>query len=66
VGQEQRAQHHQKANLIGTILNAWYYMWDMDCFFAAVALRNYPQYWELPVAISHVEQGVQTTHPSSG
>lgn len=26
---------------------------DMDCFFAAVALRNYPQYRDKPVVISH-------------
>jgi len=26
---------------------------DMDCFFAAVVLRNYPQYQNKPVAISH-------------
>ena len=26
---------------------------DMDCFFAAVALRNFPQYKNKPVAISH-------------
>ena len=26
---------------------------DMDCFFAAVVLRNFPQYRDQPVAISH-------------
>jgi DNA repair protein REV1 len=26
---------------------------DMDCFFASVVLRNYPEYRNLPVAISH-------------
>jgi Nucleotidyltransferase/DNA polymerase involved in DNA repair len=26
---------------------------DMDCFFAAVALRNYPQYKDKPVAVGH-------------
>lgn len=26
---------------------------DMDCFFASVALRNYPQYQQSPVAIGH-------------
>eukprot|EP00978_Attheya_sp_CCMP212_P012207 scaffold30384_cov53-Attheya_sp.AAC.5 len=36
---------------------------DMDCFFAAVALRNYPQYKEMPVAIAHAGKGVQALPP---
>jgi DNA repair protein REV1 len=36
---------------------------DMDCFFASVVLRNYPQYRHKPVAISHsgIKQGISGT-----
>ncbi|KAL3816204.1 hypothetical protein ACHAXA_007322 [Cyclostephanos tholiformis] len=30
---------------------------DMDCFFASVALRNYPQYRDKPVAVGHSHVG---------
>jgi DNA repair protein REV1 len=33
----------------------------MDCFFAAVALRNFPQYKNKPVAISHNGKGKDST-----
>jgi DNA repair protein REV1 len=36
---------------------------DMDCFFAAVALRNYPQYRKMPVAIAHAGKGIQALPP---
>lgn len=39
---------------------------DMDCFFASVALRNYPQYQNKPVAISHYgKRNDDTTAPNS-
>ena len=36
---------------------------DMDCFFASVVLRNYPEYQDKPVAISHM--GKDSTHSGS-
>ncbi len=36
---------------------------DMDCFFAAVALRNYPAYQDKPVVISHFGISPDTTVP---
>ena len=40
---------------------------DMDCFFAAVALRNFPQHRNKPVAISHLgnKDGSSTDPPIS-
>jgi DNA repair protein REV1 len=41
---------------------------DMDCFFASVVLRNYPQYRDKPVAISHngIKQGSFTASTGPG
>ena len=37
---------------------------DMDCFFAAVVLRNYPEYKNKPVAISHFGKPGHDPDPS--
>ena len=37
---------------------------DMDCFFAAVVLRNYPEYQNKPVAISHFGKPGHDPDPS--
>mmetsp|Transcript_6935 Transcript_6935/g.14475 ORF Transcript_6935/g.14475 Transcript_6935/m.14475 type:complete len:437 (-) Transcript_6935:3-1313(-) len=38
---------------------------DMDCFFAAVVLRNFPQYKNRPVAISHHGKNAEGQHTIS-
>ena len=38
---------------------------DMDCFFAAIAVRNYPQYKDKPVAVGHGWKNDPNFHASS-
>ncbi|VEU43601.1 unnamed protein product [Pseudo-nitzschia multistriata] len=39
---------------------------DMDCFFASVVLRNFPQYRNKPVVISHHGKSSTNERPSDG
>ena len=55
---KQRAPHIHHSNGNGSSLSLsnskkLIFHVDMDCFFASVVLRNYPQYQDKPVVISH-------------
>jgi BRCT domain, a BRCA1 C-terminus domain/impB/mucB/samB family len=51
---KQRArQSPRKTNTLQTEGDRFVFHVDMDCFFASVVLRNYPQYKDKPVVISH-------------
>ena len=60
--------HHQQSSSVNqcdmnsAAVERFVFHVDMDCFFASVALRNYPQYRDQPVAISH--NGDTTDHGS--
>jgi DNA repair protein REV1 len=49
---KQSAKNHQ--SVAGTSSEQFVFHVDMDCFFAAVALRKYPELRNKPVAISHL------------
>jgi DNA repair protein REV1 len=56
---KQSKKNHQSVD--GTSNERFVFHVDMDCFFAAVALRKYPQLRDKPVAISHLAEKKDAT-----